>query len=66
MLHGKLLVLLLFGMVLFKQIHPNHINDSWLREGFIAVKRYQQYMDINLLSTRLKQGEDLICHPFII
>lgn len=25
-------------MVLFKQIHPNHINDSWLQEGFIAVK----------------------------
>lgn len=40
LLHRKLLVALLFGMVKFKQIHPNHINDSWVREGFIAVKRY--------------------------
>lgn len=38
LLNGKPLVVFLLGMVLFKQIHPNRINDSWLQEGFIAVK----------------------------
>lgn len=41
LLFGKLLAALLLGMVFYKQIHPNHTNGSWLREGFVDVERHQ-------------------------
>lgn len=61
LVHGKPVVVFLFGMVLFKQIHPNHINDSWFQEGFIAVKQYQWH-ESPLHSAQAGQRFDLL--PF--
>lgn len=57
------MVVFLFGMVLFKQIHPNHINDSWFQEGFIAVKQYQWHESP---LHRAQAGQRFDLSPFIL